>query len=132
MWQVLTDFAAYPDWNPFLTRVVGPLETGARLEMQLVQPGGAQGNFRPTVLVVAPPNELRWLSPLLPGGLFNGEHRFAIEPSAPGHVRFLQEERFSGLFSPLLHGLVTQLGRSKFDAMNWALKARVESGSPSP
>jgi hypothetical protein len=94
--------------------------------MRLVQPGGIPRNFRPTVLVVAPPSELRWLSPLLPRGLFNGEHRFAIEPLAPGQVRFLQEERFSGLFAPLLHGLVTELGRPKFDAMNRALKARAE------
>ena len=92
-----------------------------------MQPGGIQGNFRPTVLMVTPPSELRWISPLLPSGLFNGEHRFAIEPSAPGQVRFLQEERFSGLCAPLLHELVTQLGRPKFDAMNRALKARAES-----
>lgn len=123
---MLTDFAAYPDWNPFLTRVAAAVETGARLEMRLVQPGGIEGNFRPTVLAVSPPNELRWVADLLPGGLLRGEHRFAIESPFPGRVRFLQQESFSGLFAPFLAGLVIRIGRPKFDAMNRALKVRAE------
>ncbi|MBI4544746.1 MAG: SRPBCC family protein [Gemmatimonadetes bacterium] len=28
VWQVLTDFAAYPEWNPFMRSISGTLEQG--------------------------------------------------------------------------------------------------------
>jgi uncharacterized protein YndB with AHSA1/START domain len=40
VWAILTDFAAYPGWNPFIPRISGGLESGARLEVELAPPGG--------------------------------------------------------------------------------------------
>ena len=31
IWQVLTDFAAFPGWNPFIKSVTGDLEPGGHL-----------------------------------------------------------------------------------------------------
>ena len=39
VWRVLTDFDAYPAWNPFLTRVQGRPEQGARLRVRVELPG---------------------------------------------------------------------------------------------
>lgn len=65
VWQVLTDFAAYPQWNPFIRRAKGEAKAGARLKVY-IQPSGAQGmSFRPTVLKAEPNRELRWLGHLL-------------------------------------------------------------------
>jgi hypothetical protein len=33
IWQTLTDFAAFPEWNPFIHRASGEIKTGARLEV---------------------------------------------------------------------------------------------------
>ncbi|MFQ5793715.1 MAG: SRPBCC family protein [Candidatus Bipolaricaulia bacterium] len=30
VWQLLTDFAAFPEWNPFIRRASGKVKTGTR------------------------------------------------------------------------------------------------------
>ena len=129
VWDVLTDFAAYPKWNPFIPRIHGALETGSRLDVQLQPPGGRGMRMHPTVLAAAPSQELRWLGHLGFPGLFDGEHRFRIEPLGTDRVRFVQEERFTGLLAPLVFRLIERGTRQGFEAMNQALKARAERPS---
>jgi len=35
IWQILTDFDAYPQWNPFMTRAAGTPHPGQRLRIRL-------------------------------------------------------------------------------------------------
>jgi hypothetical protein len=129
VWQLLTDFASFPQWNPFIRRASGEPKTGTRLEVTM-QPSGARGmTFRPTVLKAEPKRELRWLGHLLIPGLFDGEHSFTIEPLEANHVRFVQRERFTGILVPLFaHGLDTDTRRG-FEEMNQALKMRAEQSA---
>lgn len=126
VWNVLTDFAAYPEWNPFIPRITGSLETGSRLDVQLQPPGSRGVRMRPTVQAAEPPRELRWLGHLGIPGLFDGEHRFRIEAVGTDWVRVVQEERFTGLLAPLVLRFVERGTRQGFEAMNQALKARAE------
>jgi hypothetical protein len=129
VWRVLTDFATYPEWNPFVRRVEGEVEVGARLHVSIEPPGGRGMSFRPTVLVADPDRELRWLGLLWVPGLFDGEHSFVIEPLGGGRVRFIQRERFGGLLVPLLAKMLDGETRRGFEEMNRALKLRCESGT---
>ena len=126
VWQLLTDFPSFPQWNPFIRKATGNIQVGERLEVN-VQPSGASGmTFRPTVLKAEPNRELRWLGHLLISGIFDGEHSFAIEPLGENRVRFTQREVFTGLLVPLFaRGLDTDTRRG-FEEMNRALKARAE------
>ncbi len=127
VWRVLTDFAAYPEWNPFVRRADGEARVGARLHVY-IQPSGGKGmSFRPTVLVADPDREFRWLGRLWLPGLFDGEHSFVIEPMGEGRVRFIQRERFRGLLVPLLSKMLDVGTRQRFEEMNRALKLRCES-----
>ena len=102
MWQLLTDFPSFPQWNPFIRKASGNIRVGERLEVN-IQPSGASGmTFRPTVLKAEPNRELRWLGHLLISGLFDGEHIFTIEPLGEGRVRFTQREVFRGCSFPCL------------------------------
>src|SRR5690349_17967051 len=49
VWRVLTDFARYPEWNPFITRISGDLVDGGRLQVRIVPPGAGRMTFRPRV-----------------------------------------------------------------------------------
>ena len=127
VWSILTDFAAYPEWNPFIRFIQGELRQGARLEVR-IQPSGAKDmTFRPTVLAADAGRELRWLGHFLFPGLFDGEHSFEIEPITAGKVRFRQSERFNGILVPLFRGSLERGTKSGFDEMNQALKARAEA-----
>jgi hypothetical protein len=84
VWEVLTDFAVYPDWNPFIVRAGGRAAPGSRLELRMRLPGRRPTTFRPRVLEAEPARRLRWLGHLLVPGLFDGDHRFTIEPAGPG------------------------------------------------
>jgi len=126
VWHVLTDFAAYPQWNPFLTLVSGTARRGERLTIRMQPVGGRGMTFRPTVLDVDPGRGLRWLGHLLVSGVFDGEHSFAIEPLGDGQVRLVQQEQFRGLLVPLLARSLDRHTLPAFEQMNQALKRRAE------
>jgi hypothetical protein len=44
---VLTDFAAFPRWNPFIRRADGDLRAGARLSVRIELPGGRGMTLEP-------------------------------------------------------------------------------------
>jgi hypothetical protein len=126
VWRILTDFASFPQWNPFMRRASGEIKKGAKLEVNL-QPTGARSiTFRPTVLNVEVNRELSWLGRLWIPRLFDGEHILAIEPLGDNRVRFVQREIFRGLFVPFLSRSLDKDTRRGFDEMNKALKARAE------
>ena len=129
VWGLLTDFANFPQWNPFIRWAKGEARLGARLEIR-IQPSGAGGiTFKPTVIKLETMRELRWLGRLVMPGLFDGEHIFNIEPLGQQRVRFTQREIFRGLFVPLLaRDLDTNTLRG-FKEMNGALKARAEQNT---
>lgn len=49
VWRLLTDFDAYPQWNPFIRSVEGKPEPNSKLNV-FIQPSGARGmKFNPAV-----------------------------------------------------------------------------------
>jgi hypothetical protein len=126
VWEVLTDFAAYPEWNPFIRQASGELREGGRLRVIIQPPGGRATTFNPVVVKLEPERELRWLGRLLFPGLFDGEHIHRLEPLGERRTRYTQSEMLSGvLVGPLKRQLDDTL--RGFEAMNEALKARAES-----
>jgi hypothetical protein len=89
VWAVVTDFAGYPEWNPFIRSISGELREGAKLEVRIEPPGARAMTFKPTVRAVEASRELRWLGRLLFPGVFDGEHSLRIEPLDGGRSRFV-------------------------------------------
>ncbi len=126
VWQLLTDFEHFPEWNPFIQRAAGQAKVGARLEVYIRPPASSGMTFKPTVLKAEANHELRWLGHLLLPGLFDGEHIFIIETLGAESVRFTQREVFKGLFVPFLANSFYNKTQAGFEAMNQSLKARAE------
>jgi hypothetical protein len=126
VWQLLTDFASFPQWNPFIQQVSGELKRGAQLVVH-IQPSGAHATtIRPTVLKAEPNRELRWMKRWLMPGLLDAEHSFTILPLDANRVRFTQREIFTGLFSSFSAYRRNTDTRRGFREMAKALKLRAE------
>jgi hypothetical protein len=129
VWRMLTDFASYPQWNPFIRTISGQPTKGERLEVRIEPPGGRGMTFKPKVLTAEPNRELRWLGHLLVPGLFDGEHSFIIQPLEENRVRFVQREAFKGVLVPLFARSLDENTQRGFEEMNRALKERAEAAS---
>jgi hypothetical protein len=126
VWHLLTDFARFPEWNPFIQRVSGEPTVGEHLEVTLQPSGTRSTTSRPTVLMAETNRELRWRGRLLMPGLLDIEHIFTIHSLAADRVRFTQREIFTGLFASLSAYRRNADTRRGFREMNLALKKRAE------
>jgi hypothetical protein len=125
VWQVLTDFAAYPRWNPFIVRADGRAQVGSRLTLRMQPIGARPVTLRPTVREVVSGRRLCWLGRLGVPGLLDAEHTFTID-TRDGGSRLTQHERFSGLLAPMLSRSLNHHTLPAFAAMNVALKEQAE------
>jgi hypothetical protein len=127
VWEVLTDFSSFPEWNPFIKRIEGELKIGAQLKVLIEPPGGKAMTFKPIVKILKPKSEFWWLGSLLMPGIFDGEHIFQLEQINDNKIKFIHRENFSGLLVPLFWKSLNRNTRQGFEEMNKALKEKVES-----
>ena len=123
VWQILTDLESYADWSPFIVEAAGTVRVGERLKNRMQSPGRKAMTFRPKVTVVDPGRTFEWLGYLGLPGLFDGRHRFELEPIASG-TRVMQSESFRGILVRLLRKSLDTSTRAGFETMNEALAER--------
>jgi hypothetical protein len=96
IWAILTDGAAYPDWEPNTVRIEGRIGAGEKLTaFSRLSPGQA---FPVKVTEFVPGQKMTW-SGGIPLGLFKGERIFTLASRGDGTTEFTLREVFSG---PLL------------------------------
>jgi hypothetical protein len=126
VWAVLTDFARYPDWNPFILAVHGAVLPQAVIRyrfrfLQLRVWANAE------VLELQAERELRWAASFLTPSIFRGEHYFLIRPVSETDTVFRHGEIFSGLTLPLVWPVLQKYGPAIYQSLNRALKQRAEA-----
>ena len=126
VYQLLTDFARYPEWNPFLTAASGKLEVGSRLSLELSLPEGNSYVLSPTLESVKENEELRWRGRYLFASLLEAEHFFVLSERDAGTTRLVHGQNFSGFLLKLAGNSLTLAARGAV-YMNQALKKRAEA-----
>jgi len=127
VWSVLARGETWKEWNPFISAVRGDFVAGNSVGITVVPPGHDAITFEPVVLVVAPEREIRWRGKFLIPGLFDGEHVLILEALENGRTRLHHAEKFTGMFVAFGPSSVFDATKAGFEAMNEALKARVEA-----
>ncbi len=122
IWNELTDFKKYPEWNPLVRSFSGNLKEGEKVTVKIEPPGSNGMTLKPTITRVIPNKEFRWQGHLLFPGLFDGEHIFQIEPHLNGTSLFKHSENFKGILIPLFRKMLDNETRKGFEMMNEKLK----------
>jgi hypothetical protein len=123
VWQVLTDFDAYEQWNPYITRARGEARPGSTLELRIEPPGADVIETRAEVLIVRPKRKLEWQRRRYLPGVLDLESTFRLFPLGGGRVRVVYHGRYEGLLAPFSEDEAIARGAERMLA---ALKRRVE------
>ena len=124
VWEVLTNFENYPNWNPFVKSIAGEVKVGNQINIQV-----QNMKFKPTVLAFEKNKEFKWLGHLFFKGLFDGEHRFKLVDNGDGSTKFEHSEKFAGLLVPLFKKKLLSQTKLGFEEMNKQLKHKVENNA---
>lgn len=128
VWDVLFDAPRWGEWCTVIHHVDGEIAVGARPRFELTPPRGRSYSFSPTIEVVERARELHWVGRTGVAGLFDGRHRFTLQPAGTNRTALVNSETFSGLLAPAFRRFLIDIDdvRHGFDALNAEIKARSE------
>lgn len=129
VWDVLTDFARYPEWNPSLPLISGELRPGSTVSMTLAMPGKPSPKVKARLRDVEPGRRLTWHGNVGADWLFAGTREFLIDPQPDGTVRFTHVEDVRGVLFPVFRTVMGSAIQQHHDALNAALTARAEGAA---
>jgi uncharacterized protein YndB with AHSA1/START domain len=122
VWSVLTDAAAWPNWDSGVTKVDGRVALGEKLTVAVeANPGRS---FPVKVVQLSAPERMVFLGGM-PVKLFTGRRTYSLVPEGNG-TRFTMREEYTGPLAGMMIKSIPDLGPS-FRRFAEGLKQRVES-----
>jgi hypothetical protein len=131
VWDVLTDFERYPEWNPSLPSISGDLRPGGTVSLTLAMPGRPSLKVKARLSDVEPGRRLTWHGNVGADWLFAGTREFQIDAQPDGTVRFTHVEDVRGALFPLFRAVMGSAIQAHHDALNVALTERAEGRTAS-
>lgn len=127
VWEQLTCFESYKDWNPFILSVKGDMKEGERIKVKIRPSGSKPMNFTPVIIKKEFCKEIRWCGNFIVKGIFDGEHYFHFIDNADGTTTLIQGEIFSGFLVPFFKNMIQVKTLEDFKLMNQKLKEILEN-----
>ncbi len=127
VWEVLVEYARYPEWNPYTARVDTRLEVGADVVLHLPHPDrpGETMTTIEVMRVIDPPHHLQYDTADTLPGIFAVRDQW-VEDLGRGRSSYRTTDVFSGDFAQVAYDLQGAWVKAGFDAVAHALKARAE------
>ena len=128
VWAVLTDFANYPQWNPYTVAVSTSLEIGTPIDLTLPNPDGSDGTFvnREWVRIVNAPHHLRYDTAEEMPGIFAVRDQWITSLDAD-RCTYHTTDSISGKYADKVMEMTGAWVKAGFDSVANALKTRVEN-----
>lgn len=123
VWQILTDFQSFPEWNS-LEVLEGIPELDSKLTIKTLAPDGSGiiYSFKAVIVNFEPYSHLAWKGGV--PGLLSGIHFWQLSPTAAG-THLVHGEDFFGLYVWLKGRKHIMSFEPSYKAMNLALLNRV-------
>jgi len=105
VWEVLTDFPRYGEWNPFVVECRSTLKPGEAFDMRVK-------------LMARPQRQVEWMLEHVPGrrfvyrmkpfplGALHSRRSHEVEPAGAGRTRYRSFFQLDGWMMPLVRGLM--------------------------
>ena len=127
VWDILTKFSDYQEWNPVMTKIIGEASLGKKIEVHIHTIKGKNRIYHPIITKFDINKELRWQGRSFLPGIFEGERIFEIKEMSSEEISLIHLEVFRGIGVKLMGNRLDEDLQQSFQAMNIALKARAES-----
>ena len=95
IWAVLTDTAAYAEWNPIFVRAEGEFREGGTVAYGMKSPDGEVSDVAPTVRKLVPSREINQFGGI--PGVLTFDHTWRIDPLPEGS-KVTQHEEYRGVY----------------------------------
>lgn len=127
VWQVLTDFDAYPQWNPFATSATCDLRPGGAITMRVALRPPKLMTQTEYVVAVHEGRGFSYAMKPAPLGLLRSIREQDIVELGDGRSRYTSHFQLDGPLSPVVGALLGAHLRRGFDGNVDGLVARAES-----
>lgn len=127
LWSVLSDFALYEQWNPFLSAMRVD-ERDPNVIYATIVPVGKRAT-RSTLRITerVEQRKLSWQGSFLSPAMLRGAQSLELVEIAPGRVLLRHTEHFHGWLLPFVWPYLAVSLREGFEVMAFAVKRRCES-----
>jgi len=113
VWEVLTEFERYPEWNPSLPSINGELRPGNTVSLTLGMPGRPAPKVKAKFGDVSPGRRLTWHGNVGADWLFAGDRDFRIDSQPDGTVLFTHVEDVHCVLFPLFRAVAIPISSAR-------------------
>jgi len=126
VWEIVSDFSSWGDWNPIHPLAEGQMKIGTPLTVHHALPGEPVRVIQPVVQDWVPYEQLHWRTSRL-GGFVTAIRYLEIESMGPASSTFSNGELFMGLLVRWVSRDERRKLRAAFTQMGEALRDHAET-----
>jgi hypothetical protein len=125
VWEILSDFDRYPEWNPLIGKIRGTVDEGA-LVLAYVCP--LKVNFPVRIISFKPMQEIIWQGRIPSASLMQGEHYYYLKDLGNNSTELIHGENFTGWLSDFMPAFLLSELQDAYEYHNQKIKVIAECG----
>jgi hypothetical protein len=126
VWELISDFSTWADWNPIYRKAEGQMKIGTPLTIEQALPGEPVQVIQPVVQDWVPYEQLHWRSSRL-GGFVTAIRYIEIERMGEVNSTFSNGELFMGMLVRWVSKAERRKLRTAYTQMGEALREHAEA-----